>query len=128
MHTFSLRDLAGRAFRFGFAGILVTLLHVLIAAGLIEFVDIAPALANGIAFSIAVFASYVSNTFWSFARKPALGSLARFVIVSILGLGVTVAVSGLAAEQGLSYWIGIGCVVLIVPPLTFLLHNFWTYR
>jgi hypothetical protein len=28
----------------------------------------------------------------------------------------------------LHYWLGIGLVVCVVPPVTFLLHSLWTYR
>ena len=38
------------------------------------------------------------------------------------------AMSGAAQYYGLHYWYGIGLVVCIVPPVTFLLHNFWTYK
>lgn len=107
---------------------LVTGLHALIAASLIETVLPRPAIANGIAFIVATIASYMINTYWSFQQAPLLTSLLRFVIVAIIGLLITMGVSGLVASYGFSYWLGIFCVLLIVPPSTFLMHSFWTYR
>lgn len=116
------------ALRFGVTGIGVTALHIAIAAGLIEAFDLLPALANGIAFTVATLTSYLLNTFWSFSQKPVRTNILRFSIVSLLGLSIAMTVAGAAAAAGFSYWIGIAGVVLIVPLVTFLLHAFWTYR
>lgn len=117
-----------RAWRFALSGLMVTALHAAIAASLIETVLPRPAVANGIAFVIATLSSYLLNTYWSFSRAPAAGNLLRFVSIALLGLGITVTIAGAASMLGHSYWIGIACVVLVVPPMTFLAHNFWTYR
>jgi hypothetical protein len=29
---------------------------------------------------------------------------------------------------GLSYWVGLAVILSVVPPLTFLMHRFWTFR
>lgn len=120
--------IAKRALRFGISGLFVTGLHVLIAACLIEFILPQPALANGIAFVVATFTSYMINTIWSFSQAPVLANLLRFLTVAVIGLLITMAISGSTAAAGFSYWVGIACVVLVVPPCTFLMHTFWTYR
>lgn len=117
-----------KAVRFGISGLVVTLVHAAIAASLIETVLPRPALANGIAFAVATLLSYLINTYWSFSQAPAPANLLRFVVVALLGLCLAMSVAGLAASLGLSYWVGIGCVVLVVPPVTFLTHALWTYR
>lgn len=122
------RDSVRRVWRFAVSGLLVTCLHAIIAASLIETVLPRPALANGFAFVVATLASYLINTFWSFSRSPAPGNLLRFLAVAVVGLLVAMAVSGVAAAYGLPYWLGILCVISVVPPGTFLLHTFWTYR
>jgi putative flippase GtrA len=117
-----------RAWRFGLSGLMVTALHAAIAAGVIETSGLHEAYANGIAFAVATLTSYLLNTYWSFSAAPARTNLLRFILVALFGLVVTMAIAGAAAKAGFSYWIGIGCVVAAVPPMTFLLHNFWTYR
>ena len=50
------------------------------------------------------------------------------MLVALLGCATAAAVSGLAQQFGLHFWTGFACVVLTVPPMTFLLHSYWTYR
>ncbi len=117
-----------KAFKFGLSGILVTGVHVVVAFALITTILPFPSMANGIAFVAANIFSYAINTLWTFSRPLQGRSLLRFVLVSLLGLIIAVTVSGLAEWYGLHYWYGIGLVVCCVTPVTFLLHNFWTYR
>lgn len=117
-----------RAGRFLVSGLLVTAFHALVAAGLIELFSLTPALANAIAFVMATIASYLANTLWSFSSAIGPGNLGRFIVVSLVGLGITAGVSGFISHLGWHYAIGIAAVVLTVPPATFLLHHFWTYR
>jgi putative flippase GtrA len=114
--------------RFALSGVLVTSLHAAVAAAIIEWLLPIPALANGVAFSVATLFSYLLNTRWSFSRPLQRKNLQRFVLVALFGCLLAVAVSGVAAHYSLPYWIGIGAVACVVPPVTFLLHNFWTYR
>lgn len=106
---------------------MVTGLHVAVAFSLITTILPVPAVANGIAFVVANLFSYAINTLWTFSRPLQGRSLVRFVLVSLFGFIIAVTVSGLAEWYGLHYWYGIGLVVCCVTPVTFLLHNFWTY-
>jgi putative flippase GtrA len=117
-----------RAQRFAISGLLVTGLHVLVAAAFLRFVAPRPSIANGLAFAVATLFSYAINTAWSFSGTFDRAGFLRFVSVSIIGCGLAMSVSGLADFYGLSHWIGIAFVVAVVPPVTFLLHTFWTYR
>jgi putative flippase GtrA len=117
-----------RAVKFGFTGVGVTLIHVAVAIFLIEIMDLNPALANGFAFAVATAVSYVANTLWSFSDKLSGRTLYRFLSVSALGSFVAMLCSGSVDRMGGHYLLGILAVVLVVPGLTFLLHNFWTYR
>lgn len=117
-----------RAIRFAFSGFLVTLLHVLIATVFIEMILPVASLANGAAFALATIFSYLINTTWSFSRPLHGKTLFRFCVVSFFGLFLAMSVSGATEFYGMHYLYGIGFVVSTVPPVTFLLHNFWTYR
>ena len=120
--------LTKQAMRFAISGLLVTGLHVLIATAFIQFVLPAPSLANGVAFVVATVFSYWINTTWSFSRTLHGRNLVRFCIVSFAGLFLAMFISGVAQDYGLHYLYGIAFVACIIPPVTFLLHNFWTYR
>jgi len=117
-----------RALRFAFSGLLVTALHVVIATTFIEIILLAPSIANGVAFVMATIISYLINTMWSFSSPLHGENLFRFCVVSSVGFFLAMGISGTAQYYGLHYWYGIGFVVFIVPPFTFVLHNFWTYR
>jgi putative flippase GtrA len=117
-----------KAFKFGLSGLMVTGLHVVVAFVLITTVLPFPPAANGIAFVIANLVSYTINTLWTFSSPLQGRSLIRFVLVSLLGFIIAIMVSGLAQWYGLHYWWGIGLVVCCVTPVSFLLHNFWTYK
>lgn len=117
-----------KAGKFGFSGLLVTALHAFVAFALITMDLLNPAAANGIAFLVSNFFSYIINTLWTFSSPLHGRSLLRFLSVSFLGFIIAIMVSGAAEAYDLHYWYGIGLVVCTVPPVTFLLHSFWTYR
>lgn len=120
--------LTKQALRFAFSGLLVTGLHVIIATAFIRIVLPSPSLANGVAFLVATVFSYLVNTMWSFSSPLHGRNLFRFCFVSSIGLFLAMAISGAAQYYGLHYWYGIGFVVCTIPPVTFLLHSFWTYK
>lgn len=117
-----------QAARFAISGLLVTAIHVLLATSFIKIIRPEPPLANSFAFILATSISYFINTRWSFSCTLHFKNFLRFLIVSCSGLILTVIVSGLAQYYKLHYWYGIILVVCTVPPMTFLLHKFWTYR
>lgn len=124
----SLAVLTKPAIRFAFSGLLLTGVHVLVASALIQIVLLSPAVANGIAFLVATLLSYLINTIWSFSSSLHGKTLTRFLLVSIIGLSLSISISWATQYSGFDYLYGIGLVVFIVPPVTFFLHNFWTYK
>ena len=117
-----------RIVRFAFTGVLATILHASIAVFIIEKVVPTPPLANGVAFAIATALSYLLNTTWSFSRPLRGKNLFRFFLVSSVGLLLAMSISMVAEFLGIRYYYGIVMIIFIVPPLTFFLHNCWTYR
>jgi putative flippase GtrA len=114
--------------RFAVSGLLATSLHALVAIGLIRLLAMSAPSANGLAFAVATVFSYAINTLWSFSSALHGQNLVRFICVSIVGGALAMGVSAIAARYDLHYLIGIGLVAILVPPVTFLLHRFWTYR
>ncbi len=117
-----------QARRFAVSGLVATGVHIAIAVTIIRLVLPWPMLANGVAFAVATVCSYLLNTLWSFSSRLHGKNLRRFLVVSMLGLILSVLISGWAEHVGLPYGLGIVCVVAVVPLVTFLLHRFWTYR
>ncbi|WP_331694733.1 GtrA family protein [Pandoraea sputorum] len=123
-----MRTLLVPLMRFGVSGVISTAVHVIVAITLIEVFGVGSVPANAVAFCVATPCSYLLNTLWSFSARVHRTSLARFLPVSIFGLLLTTCVARTVEHLGGNHWIGIAAVVLIVPPTTFLLHRYWTYR
>lgn len=117
-----------RAIRFAFTGLLVTALHVLVAVLFMELLTPVPPLANGVAFVVATLVSYVVNTTWSFSSRLHGRTLYRFLLVSMAGFGLAMAVAWCVEVMGFGYLVGIAAVAVVIPVFTFVSHNFWTYR
>lgn len=117
-----------RLFRFGVSGIIATGIHVAVATFLIYLFHASQVGANGMAFIIANVGSYLLNTLWSFGSTPGRDSYLRFLLVSLLGLLLTLGISKAADILGADYWVGLACILSVVPPVTFVLHRSWTYR
>jgi putative flippase GtrA len=117
-----------RAIRFAITGLIVTGIHVLVAASIIHLVYPDQMLSNGIAFLVATTFSYLANTIWSFSNPITRANFLRFISVSSFGLLLAITVSGTAQHFDLHYMYGIALVACTIPPITFLLHSIWTYR
>ncbi len=120
--------LTRRFLRFAATGLFNTALHAAVATAWINLVSPTPSIANAIAFTIATIASFFINTLWSFSSAVDRVVLVKFLLVAMVGLPIAAGVSGLADWFGFSYQIGIAAVVCVMPPVNFLMHNFWTYR
>ncbi|UIF86866.1 GtrA family protein [Cupriavidus sp. UYPR2.512] len=114
--------------RFAVSGATSTGVHVAITATLVTTLATSPVTANCVAFLCATACSYLLNTLWSFSSRPHCGNFVRFLSVSFLGMMLTISISWTVQRLGATYWIGLAWILLLVPPSTFALHRWWTYR
>jgi len=121
-------SLLKRTLRFGLTGLFVTGLHFSIATLFVNYIQHNPSLANGVAFCIATIVSYLMHTLWSFSAKLHGKTLIRFIMVSVFGLCLSIIIPWVVQQLGFGYVVGTAAVVLILPVVNFLLHNFWTYK
>lgn len=122
------RTILKRAVRFGITGAFVTGVHFVVAVFCVRYVVPNPPVANGVAFIFATVTSYMINTVWSFSSKLHGQTLFRFGVVSSIGFVLAISVAWVVDTLGFGYLTGIFAVAITVPPTTFFLHNFWTYR
>ncbi|WP_084488327.1 GtrA family protein [Pseudomonas sp. CFII64] len=122
------RLLLKRTLRFGVTGLFVTGVHFVIATLIIHYVLSNPSIANGIAFCCATMLSYLLHTVWSFSAKLHGKTLFRFVVVSIVGLLLSLTIPLGVQYLGFSALISTCAVIFLLPPVNFILHNFWTYK
>ena len=84
-------------------------------------------MANGVAFLVATFLSYQINARWTFRSRRDSRQLIRFLLVSLLGLLLTLLISALARNFGFSVFEGTLLVLGLMPPISFFLHQHWTF-
>jgi putative flippase GtrA len=102
--------------------------HVAVVVALVEGFGTHPTPANAVAFVVATVLGYTANSIWSFNAGLSRRSLARYVVVSVIGLILTIVLSSAIATANLPYLLGVALVVTFVPVLNFVMHRNWTYR
>lgn len=118
--------------RFAVVGLGSTLLHVLVYAGLIEYLAAAPLLANTVGFAVAVNLSFVGHRHWTFRSESPLDakrSLIRFWLVALIGFLLnTLFVWLVTGVLGLAYGWAIPLIAGVTPLATFALSKLWAFR
>jgi putative flippase GtrA len=118
--------------RFATIGLGATLLHVLVYAGTIELIGLAPPLANALGFAAGVNVSLLGHRSWTFrdARPcPARRTLARFWAVALFGLALNTAfVQLVTGTLALPYGWAIPLIAGVTPVVTFALSKIWAFR
>ena len=117
--------------RFGMIGAGTTLAYYLVSIALVDYVSVF--LAGLAGFAVAVSASYLGHFHVTFriADGTAINRqrISRFAVTALLGLIATQATLYVASTLlKLPAWLALGAVVAVVPPLTFLLCQFWVFR
>jgi len=126
--------LGRRLARFAVVGVLATATHTGIFTLAIEAGHIEPVSANAIAFSVAVLVGFVLNRHWTFAAPGMAqggphGRLWRYVAGALAGLGINSAIMYFVTHVARwSPYVGLVLAILIVPPITFVLNQYWVFR
>lgn len=119
----------GEVLRFAIVGVSATITHFLALTFAVEVGRIPAAIANGIAFALAVFVTYIGQSYWVF-RRPVhdVTRLKKFLITAIGGLIANVCIMLLVVNVlSLPYRIGFGIALLVVPALSFVISKTWVF-
>ena len=126
--------LLAQGLRFGLIGAISTLVHISAFVFCIELLQIRPFIANFSAFGIAVLIGFVGHFSWTFKhhtqadRRKWMPALIRFVIVSLIGLGLnSMIVYGVVDMSHLSYVYAIVLMLTITPAVVFVLSKLWAF-
>lgn len=113
--------------RFGLVGISNTFVHAVIVIMLME-VFLPPAyFANMIAFFFANVFSYVLNSRYTFRKALSFYSYWRFLAMSLVSLGLTVAVTFVFEYLGFHYIFGLLAVIFVVPVINYTFMKIWVF-
>jgi len=115
------------ASRFGVVGIAATIIYLMVANILIHLGIVEVGLASVIAYLAGMGVSYVGQSRWTFRGTAGEGRLARFSLVSALGLSISYSAPYAAVWFGLPAAMGTAVPILAVPLLSFFAMNFWVF-
>ena len=124
MQKISLKNI--QFFRYVMVGGLATLIHMLVAYMYLYYVEYSLFLSNTIAFFVAFAYSYSYQTLYVFRRKISLINLAKYFIVQLIM--ITAAMLIIDNISIYNYYIKTVFILIIITPISFLLHKFWTFN
>lgn len=113
---------------FSLVGALNTIIHLMLVTGLVEWLAVHPLPANGAAFIGANIFSFWANSRWSFRTAATGQRYARFLIVSLIGLAVSLAAVAFSEVVQWHYLIGVLLSFIFLPLITFFVHRHWTWK
>lgn len=114
--------------KFGTIGVLNTLLHSAIVVLAYGSLGIPVIIAHIIAFWLVNAFSYLLNTYLVFCKPVSLSGYLKFIAVSSFSLAATISVATLCELAGLDYRIGLVIVILVSPPVTYILQKVFTFQ
>lgn len=122
----------GQLVRFGMTGGFVTLLGIGVYMAAATIADIAPLLANLLAYAIAVAVGYVMHSRFSFRghgrRDNVARTTSRFFVVSMVSLALnSLFVWALTGPMGGPDWWPTIPMLFVTPLVTFSLNRRWVF-
>lgn len=112
---------------FAVIGLVNTLIHGGILVLSVEQLGLDITLSHMLAFFIANMFSYIANSKITFRSPITLLRYKRFVLASLLSLGLTLLLSWVANFYGLHYLAGFALIVVLVPILNFMVIKTWVF-
>jgi len=115
--------------RFASVGMVSGLLYVAAVAFLVEIMALEAVWASVLGYAIAIPVSFFGHRNITFRSDGQVsGEFLRFFLVHVCGLTVSFFSMNLATQiLGLSYWVGMISVVLLVALISFVIMNSWVF-
>ena len=113
---------------FAIVGLGATFTHYIAALIFVGQLKLNIYLANFLAYSIAVFVSFLGHSFVTFKKSITKGRTIRFVCVSLSALALSqLLLSVLQMLDLFGYKVDFLVVVLFIPAYSYLLNKVWVY-
>ena len=116
--------------RFAGVGVVVTIVHMLVAMLAKTGLGLPAQMANLSGFSVALCMSYVGHAFITFkATTDHARQMPRFVITAVAGLATSSAITYLVYSLlGGSFALAMVVMALVVPPVTYVVSKYWVFN
>jgi len=112
--------------KYGFFGVIATLVHLLTAWAIIYLFDASVFISNTFAFFTAFIFSYIFQTLYVFKSTFHFKKLLKFFLVQYGTFLFSYLLSELFVVQ--NSYLHTLLIVAIMPLITFLIHKFWTFK
>lgn len=112
---------------FAVIGAINTMVHGAVLVGAMETWQLPLLLSHCLAFMVANLFSYVANSRITFKVAFGWRSYTRFLLASLLALGLTLSLAWVASQWGLHYVVGFAIIVLTVPLFSFVIIKCWAF-
>ena len=112
--------------KYGFFGVIATLVHLLSAWVIIYFFEVSVFVANTLAFFIAFIFSYIFQTIYVFNTTFHFKKFIKFFLVQYGTFLFSYFISDLFPIQ--NSYLHTLVIVIIMPLVTFTIHKFWTFK
>lgn len=113
--------------RFGLVGVSNTTVHAGIVVALMELLTPPAFVANGVAFMFANVMSYILNSRFTFRTPSSFVGYRRFLLISLLSLGLTLTFTSMVEYFGGHYAFGLLMVIFVVPVLNYMVMKIWAF-
>lgn len=119
-----------RLTRYGLAGGLSLLTHLTVLIVLVELAGAPPVLASTLGFIASFLVSFALQHRWVFEHEnPVLHTLPRFVLVTLIGLGLNALVMALGhSVLDINYLLTQAVAFVMIPVSNYLLNRRWTFN
>lgn len=116
--------------RYAVVGVIGTAIDFGTLVLFVECFSVPPLLANLFAFLFAVTNNYVLNRRWTYKEKEAkfFQQMAKFFLVSIVGLLLNSSLMYLFLEIGVWYVFAKVCIIGVVMVWNFTANSLWTFK
>jgi putative flippase GtrA len=118
-----------RIVRFGFAGILATILYFILVNTIVMSFGTDPVAASVYAYLLSLVFSYLMQSRFTFGvREDTLGQGLRFVVTSLAGLALSFwAMSFSVKVLDLPYAVGAVAVCILIPVTNYFVFQHWVF-
>ena len=113
---------------FSIIGVINTCIHTVIVIILVELFKIYPVYSNIAGFIIANIFSFWANCKWNFKFKASFERYIKFLIISLIGLTITIIISYITDKLNLYYLWGLFFIYVTLPITSFTMHYNWTFK
>lgn len=115
-----------KLFKYAFVGGFSASIHLLVASMYIFYINDSLVISNICGFLIAYIFSYTVQSIIVFKHKLQLSKAIKYFIIQLISLLIALAISDYSVEY--NNYIKTIAIILIIPIITFLIHNFWTFK